>query len=84
MLPEVAMEVSAWYEGDYRLAPGDYGLGNDRELNGDAHLLWGRGLLTYTVPEWEHTFGINVIGGGGFNLDRLSSYRLGGSLPVVR
>lgn len=82
MMPDVAMEVSAWYEGDFRLSPSRYGFGNDRELNGDAHLFWGRGLLTYTLPEWRHGFGVSVTGGGGLNMDRLSSYRLGGNLPL--
>jgi hypothetical protein len=82
MLPDVAMEVSGWYEGNFRAAPGEYGFANDRDLNTDAHLFWARGLLTYTLPKLEHTFGINIIGGGGLNIDRLSSYRLGGNLPL--
>lgn len=82
MLPDVAMEVSAWYEGEFRTRPGEYGFADDRELNGDTHLFWGRGLLTYTLPESQHSFGINVTGGGGLNMDRLSSFRLGGNLPL--
>lgn len=82
MLPEVAMELSGWYEGDFRMAPGDYGYANDRQLNGDAHLFWARGLLTYTLPKLEHTFGVSVTGGGALNVDRLNSFRLGGNLPL--
>jgi hypothetical protein len=82
MLPAVAMEVSAWYEGDFRATPGGYGFDNDREVNPQTHVFWGRGLLTYTLPESQHGFGINVTGGGGFDMDRLSSFRLGGNLPL--
>lgn len=82
MLPDVAMELSAWYEGDYRTASGGYGFANDRQLNSDAHQFWGRGLLTYTIPRWEHTFGVNLIGGGALNVDRFGSFRLGGNLPL--
>ncbi len=82
MLPDVAMELSTWYEGDFRTAPGQYGYANDRRLNEDAHLFWARGLLTYTLPRLEHTFGVNAIGGGALNGDRLGSFRLGGNLPL--
>lgn len=82
MMPDVAMELSAWYEGTFRQRPGEYGYDNDRELNGDAHLFWTRALLTYTLPESEHNFGISITGGSGLNMDRLSAYRLGGNLPL--
>ena len=82
MLPTVAMEVSAWYEGDFRATPGGYGYNNDRDVNPQAHVFWGRSLLTYTLPESQHSFGISVTGGGGLEMDRLSSFRLGGNLPL--
>lgn len=82
MLPDVAMEISAWYEGDFRTKPGHYGLNNDRELNASTHLFWARSMLTYTLPEWEHTFNVSITGGGGPDLDRFSSFRLGGNLPL--
>jgi hypothetical protein len=82
MLPSVAMELSAWYEGDFRTTPGRYGFDNDRAVNPHTHVFWGRGLLTYTLPEWQHTFGVNITGGAGLEMDRLSSFRLGGNLPL--
>jgi hypothetical protein len=82
MMPDLAMEVSAWYEGTFRSKPGVYGFAGDRELNSDAHLTWGRALLTYTLPNLKHNFGFNVTGGTGWHLDRLSAYRLGGNLPL--
>jgi hypothetical protein len=82
MLPDLAMEVSAWYEAEFRSQPGRYGLAGDRPLERNAHLFWGRALLTYTLPEGKHNFGVNLTAGTGSELDRLSAYRLGGNLPL--
>jgi hypothetical protein len=82
MLSDLAMELSLWYEGDFRTDPGRYGFGDDRVLEPSAHLFWARGLLNYTFPELFHSFGVNVTAGSGTSLDRLSAYRLGGNLPL--
>jgi hypothetical protein len=82
MMPALAMEISAWYEGDFRTDPGWYGFNNDRRLNPRSHLAWGRALLTYTMPECKHRFSVNVTGGTGWEQDRFSAYRLGGNLPL--
>ncbi|HNQ87475.1 MAG TPA: hypothetical protein PKM73_02435 [Verrucomicrobiota bacterium] len=82
LTPELAMEVSVWYEGFFRLQPGRYGYNGDRELQSRSHWVWGRALLDYTLPELKHGFGVAVTGGTGFDLDRLSAHRLGGDLPL--
>ncbi len=82
MLPELAMEVSAWYEGEFRNDPGHYGYAGDRELHRNTHLYWTRALFTYTLPETKHNFGVNFTAGTGSTMDRLSAYRLGGNLPL--
>jgi hypothetical protein len=82
MLSDLAMELSVWYEGDFRTDPGRYGFGDDRALEPSAHLFWARGLLNYTLPKRFHSFGVNVTAGTGSSLDRLSAYRLGGNLPL--
>ena len=48
MMPELAMELSAWYIGEVRTDPNAYGFDKDREVNRVAHQFWARGLLTYT------------------------------------
>lgn len=83
LLPELAMEVSAWYEGQLRTSPGHYGLNNDRQVNRMSHLFWARALLTYTLPEWKHNFNANLTVGGSADADRFSAYRLGGVLPLA-
>jgi len=81
MMPALAMELSAWYEGVFRTQPGAYGINNSFELEPSSHLFWARGLLTYTTPEWKHNLGVSLTMGTSINADRLSAYRLGGTLP---
>lgn len=82
ILPELAMELSAWYEGQFRSSPGLYGYARDRELNEDSHLFWARALFAYTLPESRHNFSVSITSGASLNADRLSAYRLGGVLPM--
>jgi len=83
MLTELAMEISMWYEGEFRSNPGRYGLNNDRAVYSEAHLFWGRALLGYTLPEWKHIFDLSLTAGTSVRSDRFSAYRLGGVLPLV-
>ena len=83
MSPDLAMEISAWYEGQFRTAYGDYGFNGDRTVRPSSHLFWGRALLIYTLPELKHNFGASLTAGTSFGADRFSSYRLGGVLPLI-
>ncbi len=82
MLPDLAMELSAWYEGEFRSEPGRYGYNGDRTLEGSSHLFWARALLNYTFPESKRSFGISLTSGTGTQMDRLNAYRMGGNLPL--
>lgn len=82
MMPELAMELSAWYEGEFRSEAGHYGFNGDRELESDSHQFWARALLNYTLPKSRHSFAISLTAGTGANLDRFSAYRIGGNLPL--
>jgi hypothetical protein len=81
--PDVALELSVWYEAFVRTEPGDYGFGGDRELEEVSHLFWARALLVYTLPEWKHNFHVSLTAGTSVEADRLSVYRLGGLLQLV-
>ena len=83
MFPAMAMEVSAWYEGQFRGTPGVYGFAADREIKPLSHLAWSRALIAYTLPESKHYFSFTATGGMSVDPDRLSAYRLGGALPLV-
>jgi hypothetical protein len=83
MLPSLAMELSAWYEGQYRAESETFGFNGDRELKADSHLFWARALLAYTLPELKHNFSVSMTAGTSLNADRFSAYRLGAALPLV-
>ncbi len=83
IFPEVAMEISAWYENMFRLRPSTYGFVADREIKDTSHLFWARALLAYTLPRLKHNFSISLTGGASLDADRFSVYRLGGILPMA-
>jgi hypothetical protein len=81
--PDLAMELSAWYEGQYRTHAGPYGLDDDREVVADTELYWARALLIYTMPKSKQTIDVTLMGGGSWHADRFNAYRLGGDLPLA-
>ncbi len=83
LVPNLAMEVSAWYESRYRLAPMDYGYAGDRRLEPNSQLFWGRALLIYNKPTSPQRFLVTLSGGTSIRADRFSAYRLGGDLPMA-
>jgi hypothetical protein len=88
LFPALAMELSAWYEGEFRSKAGEYGLaqpggGLDRKLEPHSHLFWGQALLAYTAPKSAQNFYLGVTAGTSVHPDRFSAYRLGALLPLV-
>ncbi len=88
LFPNVAMELSAWYEGQFREDYGYYGfpvngLLGDRQINAVSHLFWARALFAYTLPKSKQNFLINLTAGTSSSADRFSAYRLGGLLPLA-
>ncbi len=82
LTPDLAMELSTWYEGQFRNSSGAYGFGGDREVKADSHLFWGRALLAYTLPS-EQKFFVSITAGTSVQADRFSAYRLGSVLPLA-
>ena len=83
MLPKLAGELSVWYEGRFRTAPGTYGYAGDRRVEPHSHLFWSRALIVYNLPKAQHRFLAQIAGGTSRRADRFSSYRLGGVLPLA-
>ena len=83
LFPALAMEVSLWYEGEFRSAHGTYGFNDDREVKPASHLFWAAAALSYTLPQSKQNFRVRLIGGTSIHADRLSAYRLGGFLPLI-
>ncbi|HEY3861511.1 MAG TPA: hypothetical protein VGO59_06440 [Verrucomicrobiae bacterium] len=80
--PAVAMELSAWAEGQFRPENGSYGFDGDRQLNAVSDLFWARALLIYTFPN-SNSMEIGFTAGTSDDADRFSAYRLGGLLPLA-
>jgi hypothetical protein len=83
LTPDLAMEVSAWYEGQYRTDSGRYGFDGDRVLEARTELFWGRALFIYTLPKSKQSIDFSLSGGASVHADRFSAYRLGGDLPLA-
>ncbi len=83
LFPSLAMELSVWYEGQYRANSDRYGYSNDRELNEMSHLFWAQALLAYTFTNSGQSFFVNLTGGSSLETDRFSAYRLGALLPLA-
>jgi hypothetical protein len=83
LFPALAMELSVWYEGEFRTDSGAYGFGGDRQLNPSSHLFWAEAALSYTLPESQQNFSARLTAGSSVNADHFSAYRLGGFLPLV-
>lgn len=81
VLPRAALELSLWYEGRLRTAPGSYGYASDRRVEPHSHLFWSRALIVYNRPRASHRFLAQVAGGTSRRPDRFSAFRLGGVLP---
>jgi hypothetical protein len=82
LFPALAMELSVWYEGQFRTQDDTYGFG-DRSVSPSSQLFWGEALLAYTLTNLHHSFYINFTAGTSIDADRFSAYRLGGFLPMA-
>ena len=89
LFPSLAMELSVWYEGEFRMNPDTYGFisatdpQGDRRIGPNSHLFWATALLAYTSTNSGRGFYVNLTAGTSVNADRFSAYRLGALLPLV-
>ncbi|MBI3547511.1 MAG: hypothetical protein HY078_00520 [Elusimicrobia bacterium] len=83
MVPLLALELSVWQEGRYRLNPTDYGYGGDRRIEGDSQLFWTRAQFVYNPPGSKSRFMAGLTAGTTLRPDRFSAYRVGGDLPMA-
>lgn len=77
-----ALELSVWYEGQFRRDTQAYGFDGDRDVEAQAHLFWGRALIACEFTNRMH-LETSLTGGTSVHADRLSAYRIGGSLPLA-
>jgi hypothetical protein len=81
LFPALALELSLWYEGEFRTEEDTYGFG-DRSVKPASHLFWGEALLAYSFTNLHHSFYVNFTAGTSADADRFSAFRLGGFLPM--
>ncbi|MBI4349068.1 MAG: hypothetical protein HY553_19680 [Elusimicrobia bacterium] len=77
-----ALELSVWYEGRFRDRSQQYGYG-DRSIRHESQLFWSNAYVAYTFPATGRFASAAATLGTSSNADRLSAWRLGGSLPLV-
>ncbi len=87
LFPALAMELSIWYEGQFRSDSDPYGFfrhgSYDRTVESQSHLFWTQAALDYTLPDSQQSFSVKLQAGTSVNADRFSGYRIGGYLPLV-
>jgi len=81
--PNLGMELSVWYERQWRLNPETYGFDNDRSINPEVDLYWAYAGINYTFKKSGQRISLAITAGGSDNADQLSAWRLGGDLPLV-
>jgi len=81
--PSRAVELSLWYEGQFRAESQTYGYGGDRVVEPRSHLFWGRALVAYSFTNSHQYLEASITLGTSLGADRLSAYRVGGALPFV-
>jgi hypothetical protein len=88
LAPTLGMEVSGWYECEYRPNSGAYGypVGGtyDHTLESVVHRFFGRAQINYTTLDSKNYIVAGIQGGTSINADRLGGYRLGGVLPYTK
>lgn len=80
---DLAMEVSIWFERQWRLDDSPYGFAGDRHIQPttDLYLLYAG--LSYAWTNTGNQFTFALTAGGSEDADRFSAYRLGGVLPLA-
>jgi hypothetical protein len=83
LYPDLGLEVSAWFERQWRLNDGGYGFNRDRQMNPQSDLYWAYAGANYSWTNVGHKVSFAATAGGSEEPDRFSAWRLGGVLPLV-
>lgn len=80
---DLAMELSVWYERQWRLEHPAYGFAHDRQVAATTSLYWLYAGLNYAWTNTGNQFTFGFTAGGSEQADRFSAFRLGGVLPLA-
>lgn len=81
--PDLGLELSLWYERQWRWNDGPYGFAGDREVSDQSALYWLYAGVNYSWTNIGHRVSFAFTAGGSSESDRFSAWRLGGVLPLV-
>jgi hypothetical protein len=77
------MELSTWFERQWRLDDDPYGFNEDRRVSPAVNLYWLRAGMTYSFTNTGQTVSAALTAGGSTDADRFSAWRPGGMLPLI-
>jgi hypothetical protein len=83
LYPDLGLELSVWYERQWRLDHDTYGFAGDRSVEPSTDLYWAYAGLNYAWTNIGHQIEFSVTAGGSDHADRFSAWRLGGVLPLI-
>jgi hypothetical protein len=83
LYPDLGLELSVWFERQWRLDSQQYGFSNDRSISPNVNLYWVYAGLNYAWTNSGQKISFAFTAGGSTDADQLGAYRLGGVLPLV-
>ena len=83
LYPDLGLELSVWFERQWRLDSQQYGFSNDRSISPNVNLYWIYAGLNYAWTNSGQKISFAFTAGGSTGADQLVAYRLGGVLPLV-
>ena len=83
LYPDLGLELSVWFERQWRLDSQEYGFSNDRSISPNVNLYWVYAGLNYAWTNSGQKISFAFTAGGSTDADQLGAYRLGGVLPLV-
>jgi hypothetical protein len=83
LYPDLGLELSVWFERQWRLDSQPYGFSDDRSISPNVNLYWLYAGLNYAWTNSGQKIEFAFTAGGSSGADRFSAWRLGGVLPLV-
>jgi len=83
LYPDLGLELSAWFERQWRMDSQPYGYNDDRSISPNVNLYWCYAGLNYAFTNSGQNISFAFTAGGSTSADRFSAWRLGGVLPLV-
>ncbi len=83
LYPDLGLELSVWFERQWRLEDDTYGYDQDRRINPGVNLYWLYAGLNYAFTNTGQKISFALTTGGSTDADRFSAWRLGGVLPLI-